>query len=48
MPTSRSKILKYRLRYAEKGVLTSPANTARKKPVLEGWQKAGQEELGEG
>lgn len=37
-PPSRAAILKARLRYAEKGVRTSPANTEKKKPVLKGWQ----------
>jgi Bifunctional DNA primase/polymerase, N-terminal len=35
---TRSALLKARLRYAEKGVPTSPANTKKKKPVLTGWQ----------
>jgi hypothetical protein len=38
-PPNRSTILKYRLRYAEKGVPTSPADTERKKPHLTGWQR---------
>jgi hypothetical protein len=35
---SRAAILKWRLRYAEKGVSTSIADTEKKKPVLKGWQ----------
>lgn len=35
---TRSEILRWRLSYARKGVRTSPACTARKKPVLRGWQ----------
>ncbi len=31
--------MKYRLRYAEKGVPTSPADVAKKKPYLTGWQE---------
>ena len=38
VPPSRSTLLGYRLRYAEKGVRTTLADTVRKKPVLEGWQ----------
>jgi hypothetical protein len=36
---SRSLLLRYRLRYAEKGIQTSPADVANKKPHLKGWQK---------
>ncbi len=35
---NRSTILKYRLRYAAKGVPTSPAKTKEKRPALKGWQ----------
>jgi hypothetical protein len=35
---SRSKILACRLKYADRGVRTSPADTARKKPHMKGWQ----------
>jgi bifunctional DNA primase/polymerase-like protein len=31
--------LRYRLRYAEKGVRTSPADVRNKKPHLKGWQE---------
>jgi hypothetical protein len=36
---TRSSLLKYRLRYAGKGIPTSPADLKRKKPKLKGWQE---------
>jgi hypothetical protein len=35
---TRSQNLRYRLRYAEKGIRTSPADVGKKKPHLKGWQ----------
>ncbi len=35
----RSKVLKYRLGYARRGIPTSPADVVRKKPKLTGWQE---------
>ena len=32
-------MLRYRLAYAEKGIPTSPADVANKKPELTGWQE---------
>jgi len=35
----RSKVLRHRLGYAEKGIMTSPADVEKKKPHLRGWQE---------
>ena len=37
--SQRSRVLRYRLRYAEWGVSTSPADVVWKKSELKGWQE---------